>query len=108
MRTPTPEEITAAATRLGKSLGLDTNAELEELVTTAWQLIGAWLGPESVPNTVMSQAVHTTALELQRREKAPGGVLAPFGGEGGPVRLARDPLTPALPILRPFVGGGIG
>lgn len=113
MRTPTPEDLTLAAVRLGKALGDDPDpanpgADLRAWCENAWQIIAAYLGEESVPEGVMKQAVHTVALEIQRREKAPGGVLAAFGGDGGPIRLARDPLTPAIPILRPFISAGIG
>lgn len=111
MRTATPEDLAKAATRLRKALNMkdgEDTAELTEYASNAWQAIAAYLGPESVPDSLMRQAVHIVALEFQRREKAPGGVLAAFGGEGGPVRLARDPLTPAYPLLKPFIKAGIG
>lgn len=113
MRSATPEDLERAAKRLGKALGKtdlneDETAELTDYVSNAWQAIAKVLGDETVPDSLMRQAVHTAALEMQRREKAPGGVLPAFGGDGSTVRLARDPLTPVWPLLRPFIGGGIG
>lgn len=65
-------------------------------------------GQGRVPYQVASRAIVEVASELFHRRNAPNG-LAQFAGlEGAPVRVARDPMLGAYPLLTPFVGGGIG
>lgn len=78
---------------------------------TATATVGAYLGTAStvaaVPQAVLEQATLSAATSLHHTEQAPHGV-ANFGDlDATPVRVGRDPLTAARPLLRPFVGVGI-
>lgn len=109
------ETVTTWAAALSRDLGDDPASETQQqrdarsqLICDAWDLLGGYLDPatlDRVPATVQQLATVTVARELWQRSTSPGGVLAAFG-DGNPVRLARDPLTPAYPLLARFIGGG--
>lgn len=106
------ERINALVTRLhtGKTPADETrrNALLAHL-TTASHLIHNYLGAAAwlaIPDAVLDHALVTVARDLETRDKSPGGVFAAFGEHDQGVRLARDPLTPVYPILRPYTVGG--
>lgn len=82
--------------------------ELTELATISAQaveLVEHHIGTVNVPVIIVELASLEVARELYTRRDAPGGVLSTFG-DVGPVRLARDPLKAAYPILVPYLGGG--
>lgn len=83
-------------------------ASLETLLTTAHSLVTAFTGAQwdTIPTTVQNHVLTTVARELETREKSPGGVFAAFGEHDSGIRLARDPLTMAYPLMRPYIGGG--
>ncbi|MGV9183739.1 hypothetical protein [Arcanobacterium canis] len=80
-------------------------ATLAILADQAVELTTGYVGNSTVPVKVLEYATVEVARELHTRRGAPGGVLSPFG-DAAPVRLARDPLKAAYPILAPYVGGG--
>lgn len=65
-------------------------------------------GTGAVPWYIASRAIVEVASELYHRRNAPNGVAQFTGLEGSPVRVARDPMLGAYPLLTPFVGAGIG
>ncbi|MDU5025364.1 MAG: hypothetical protein E6261_04610 [Cutibacterium avidum] len=75
------------------------------VIDAATQLVNQTLGGnlDDVPASILSQAEVIVAAELWRRRDAPGGVVNAWGDAATPVRLARDPITPALPLLRPWM-----
>ena len=75
-------------------------AEAEALVT-------AYVGTALVPSEVLGRAVLEVGSELFHRRSAPNGV-AQFGTLDGaaPLRVARDPMVGAYPLLARYVGGG--
>jgi len=77
-------------------------AESEALVTR-------FAGEVEVPEAIIDRAVIEVASELFHRRQAPNGV-AQFATVDGssPIRVARDPLVAAYPILTPWTGVGIG
>ena len=80
---------------------------LSSCLEEARQLVGGYVGANKVPTPVKDRAVLDVAAELFHRRQAPGGIaqFATFDGQS-PVRLARDPMQAAYPILRPYLGGG--
>lgn len=77
----------------------------------AADLVGGYVGEaeSDVPDSVLRRAKVEVGAELYYRQNAPSGVLqqaTEFGGTA--TRVARDPLVPAYPLLRRWVGGGFG
>lgn len=110
-RAMTVGERTDLTARLATALHTEPSDALTTHVIEAWALVTGWLSEQdaAVPTEIIYSAVHTTALELHTRASSPGGVVGGYGNDGaGIVRLARDPLTPALPMLKPFTSPGIG
>lgn len=77
------------------------------VLDAASQLVSRAIGTADVPEVIRSQAVVIVAAELWRRRDAPGGVVNAWGDTSYPVRLALDPLTPALPLLRPWMAAAV-
>jgi len=78
-------------------------------IVTASALVAAQIGSATVPEAIIDRAVIECAAELFARRGAPSGVsqfAQPDGGAGP--RLARDPMTGARTILRPFLPVGFG
>ena len=73
----------------------------------ATALVGAYVGTAGVPSEVLSRAVLEVGSELFHRRSVPNGV-AQFGTLDGaaPLRVARDPMVGAYPLLARYVGGG--
>jgi hypothetical protein len=61
-----------------------------------------------VPISVRDRAKVEVGSELFHRRQAPNGVAQFATADGNPVRVARDPMVGAWPILRPYIGLGIG
>lgn len=69
------------------------------------QFIGSVLG---VPVGAIERAKLEAGSELFHRRQAPNGIAQFAAQDGAPVRVARDPMVGAYPILKPFLGAGIG
>jgi hypothetical protein len=102
--TTTTDELRAYT---GASLSDDTF--LETCLAEATALVGRFVGEATVPEAVKDRAVLEAASELFHRRQAPSGI-AQFATVDGssPIRVARDPMVAAYPILTPYVGTGIG
>lgn len=102
--TDTPPTVDALRTYVGTSP--DDDAYLAECLATATALVMQLVGAVDVPGEVVGRAILETGSELFHRRQAPSGIqqfAMPDGGAPAP-RLARDPLTPVYPILRPYLG----
>lgn len=60
----------------------------------------------AVPNAIYESAVISVGAELYNRRSAPSGISQFTSADGSPIRLARDPMTAAETVLRPFLPGG--
>ena len=84
----------------------------ETFVTSCWDeavvLVTKFVGTATVPATVLLRAKIECGSELFHRRSAPNGIaqFATLDG-GSAVRVARDPMIAAYPILTPWVGQGI-
>lgn len=83
------------------------DAFLSRCLAEAQQLVTKYIGTSLVPRAVEDRAVVDVAAELFHRRQAPGGIaqFATFDGQS-PVRMSRDPMQAAYPLLRPFLEGG--
>jgi len=74
----------------------------------AHTLVDHFCGTVVVPANVLNRAKIECGSELYHRRSAPNGVaqFATLDG-GSAVRVARDPMVGAYPILMPYVGLGV-
>jgi hypothetical protein len=83
------------------------DAFLGTVLLTAQDMVWAYVGDSTVPDTVLDLAVMQVASELFHRRNAPNGVAQFAALDGTPVRVARDPMTSTYPLLNKFVLGGV-
>lgn len=79
---------------------------LESTCGPRWEAADAMRLYPHVPADVAGRAVLEVGAELYHRKNTKNGISQFASPDGSAVRVARDPLTPAYPILRPFIGGG--
>jgi hypothetical protein len=81
-------------------------------VSACWDeahlLVDKFCGAVVVPATVLNRAKIECGSELYHRRSAPNGIaqFATLDG-GSAVRVARDPMIAAYPLLAPYVGQGL-
>lgn len=63
-------------------------------------------GPNWVPGEARHRAILEVGSELYHRKNAPNGLAQFASVDGSPMRVARDPMVGAYPILRRFLPGG--
>lgn len=99
------------AARIADSLNVAVTEDLEDDVMTARGLVAAYIKGyehrfvDAEAARVLARAIEKCAIELFEQRKAPSGVRA-FGDLDGAqvVRVARDPMVAARPLLAPFIG----
>lgn len=93
--------------RLIGYLGTSENdLDVFDAVPEAIQLVTTYVGTAVVPEVVLTRAIVEVASELYHRKNAPNGISQFATPEGNPIRVARDPMVAARPLLAPYVGGG--
>jgi hypothetical protein len=84
----------------------------DAFITQCWNeavaLVTKFIGTATVPETVVDRARVEVGQELYSRRAAPNGIAqyATFEGASA-IRVARDPMVGAYPLLQPYVGQGI-
>ena len=104
----THELIDSTAQALFQEVGNSATLSLAQAKTIARQagdLIGNYIKNSVIPDSVLSLALLAVSRDLYTQSQAPGGVFTPFG-DGSAVRLARDPMKAAYPLLIPYLKGG--
>jgi hypothetical protein len=83
---------------------------LESCADEAVALVARHAGTDIVviPVSVLTRAYVEVASELYNRRSAPNGITQFAAPDGSAVRVARDPLVAAYPLLSPFMRPGIG
>lgn len=86
--------------------GLDSL--LEDCLAEALLLVNKFVGVAPVPEAIRDRATTEVAADLFNRRNAPHGVMnQQYTTVDGPgveaVRISRNPMTAAYPILRPWV-----
>jgi len=85
----------------------DTDAPfVEQSWDQAVALIAGFVGTADVPAEVLQRATLEVGAELFHRRATKNGVAQFATPDAAPVRIARDPMVAAYPLLAPFVGGG--
>ena len=87
-----------------------TDGELTPVYDAARLLVARYVGRAAglVPDEILTLAVHKVGSELWAARDAVGGIVTGYTDMGSGLRLARDPMVAARPILAPYVGLGIG
>lgn len=103
---PTQEEID----RLARYCNV-TDSGAREYLAECWEngvaLVANYIGSTVVPRPLLRRACLVVASELYHQASAPGGVMQQFLDVGAqPVRMARNPMVGAYPLLDPFMPGG--
>lgn len=81
---------------------------IQECWSEAHALITKFVGTATVPTAIHDRARIEVGQELFSRRAAPNGIaqFATMDGTQG-IRVARDPMVGAYPLLQPYVGQGI-
>ena len=105
--------MTISTERLRDEVGASTSSDdvIDECLTVAHELLLQYVGDEGidVPPSVFDRAWLVAAVDLFNQSQAPNGVLTQQfdTGDGAtsaiPVRVSRDPLAGAYPLLRSYV-----
>lgn len=105
MRAATPEQVDAFRAYL-RCTG--TDVELTPVYDAARLLVAQYVADRVVPDEILTLAVHKVGSELWAARDAVGGIVTGYTDMGSGLRLARDPMVAARPILALYVGLGIG
>lgn len=89
----------------GNTSNADDRDLAQRCLSTSAQLIADYIGTATVPDPLLDEATREVAAELWYRRQAPGGVAQFAGLDGTTVRMARDPMVAAYPILQRYVVG---
>lgn len=87
-----------------------TDQELVPVYDAARLLVAQYVGraADRVPDEILTLAVHKVGSELWASRDAVGGIVTGYTDMGSGLRLARDPMVAARPLLAPYVGLGFG
>ena len=108
-------DATTVAQRLQPFIGLGAGQEpktafVQECATEAVDIIEHYtLGTRGIPESVLIRAAIEVAADLYHRRTARNGIAGLDDSELGasPMRINRDPMATARPILAPFIGPAI-
>lgn len=110
MTTPTPAPdliervslfVKAPATAPAVAFVEACTKEAQGLVTVAAS--GTWT---DIPASVLDRAIIEVAADLYHRQSTRLGVSGFADNDLNPVRITRDPMAAARPILAPYLAGG--
>lgn len=82
-------------------------AFVEECWDEATALVNVFVGAETVPVAILDRAFLEVGSELYHRRQAPNGIAQFASMDGSPVRVARDPMLGAYPLLQRFMTPGL-
>jgi hypothetical protein len=86
----------------------DDDVFIQSCIDEATDMVVAFIGTATVPDSGKDRAILETVSELFHRRQAPSGVQQFAAFDGGPiVRVARDPMVGAYPILGRYMVIGL-
>ena len=89
---------------------VNTSSSDEDFVEQCWDeakaLVDAFIGDAEVPVAATERAYLEVGSELFHRRQAPNGVAQFTTIDGSAIRVARDPMVGAYPILQRYTGLG--
>lgn len=84
--------------------GITPSQYVSDCLAFATELVAKAIGTAVIPQTVIDLAVREAAAELYHRRNAPNGVKNFADMDAGQViRIARDPMVAARPIIAPYL-----
>lgn len=83
------------------------DAFVETCFDDASSMVSVFVGQTYVPNNVLTRAILEVGSELYHRRSAPNGIAQFSTFDGTPIRVARDPMIGAYPLLNRYVGLGV-
>ncbi len=95
---------TALAAYVGTS---DTNAFVSTCWSEAVALVAAYVGEAVVPADVLKRAQIEVGAELFHRKSTKLGLAQFAMPDASPVRVLRDPVQAAYPLLARYMGPGV-
>jgi hypothetical protein len=100
--------VTAAELRAHAKVSETTapDSVLNQCIATAGEQLKTYVGTNVVPAATMARAELLVANECLQQNLAPNGVLNQSYDQGDgsvPLRIGRDPLSPAYPLLSQYV-----
>ena len=98
--------------KVNASVAALSDADIEAAICVASALVNEYAGEDFAgPVELLDRATFVVAVEQINQDKAPNGIVnqAFVSAEGdssaAPIRIGRDPMKPAYPILDPWVSG---
>lgn len=95
--------LTAADLQAYVSAPTDDEAFVLSCWAEADQLITDRIGPADVPAAIADRARLEVGSELYNRRNAPNGIAQFASPDGSAIRVARDPMVAAYPLLAPYL-----
>lgn len=101
------------ATNLAEYVGApdSDSAYVEQCWDEADSLVTAYIGSIDpvidLPIAIVDRATLEVGSELYHRRQAPNGVAQFSSFDGAPIRVARDPMLSAYPLLQRYLGAGL-
>ena len=83
------------------------DAFVETCFDDASSMVSVFIGNAYVPRNVIDRATLEVGSELYHRRSAPNGIAQFSTFDGTPIRVARDPMIGAYPLLTRYVGLGV-
>lgn len=106
-------DLVARLTAYVKPSAHTTSTEDEQFISSclgeAIELVDHRCGTANgnVPEAALRRAYIEVGSELYNRRAAPNGISQFAAADGSAIRIARDPMVAAEPILRPFLPMGM-
>jgi hypothetical protein len=77
----------------------------QECLDSGTALVDRYIGEtDTVPESILTQAILIASSELFHRRSAPNGVAQFASFDGAPIRVAKDPMNAVYPLLMPYTG----
>lgn len=96
----------AAWDALAKYVGTPVAGPDDDFVEQCWNeattLVTKYVGTLTVPAAIITRATLECGSELFHRRSAPNGISQFAGFDGAPMRVARDPMVSARPLIDPY------
>ncbi len=96
----------AAWDNLAKYVGTPVAGPDDVFVKACWDeaelLVAKYVGTLTVPAAIILRAKLECGSELFHRRSAPNGISQFAGFDGAPMRVARDPMGSARPLIDPY------
>lgn len=81
-------------------------AYVEQCWDEATSLVSIYVDGFEIPIAILDRASLEVGSELYHRRQAPNGIAQFSSMDGTPVRVARDPMLGAYPLLNRYIGLG--